>query len=422
MELQTERIELTYKNTPHCPPLLRSQPSKAIDRAATDLDFAVHGQNRSMSGQWMSPWIRCKCLAAFVGVLWFTVFSLGCEKPEPIREYSISKAMPAALKASDRMLAAIIPEGDQVWFYKLTGPKDAIEFAEGDIRKFIAAVTFADGQPQIGELPNGWVQETEKRPMRFATVLINTPSKQLELAVSSLPKSGDWDEQVAMNVNRWRGQMKLADSLDRWAGATELQLDQPTDPPAVWVDLEGEMGAGPSMSPFAGGNMPAAVRPAGSTAAAGTTVAASAPNPEGGLKYDVPEGWRAGKMSMMRLAAFNIGPEDQSAELTIIQAGGDLRGNVDRWLGQVRGDSPPAEVVDAALEAAEQLTVSGRDARRYYLSDGKGDESAGQMIDATIIPMNNEVSMFIKATGPAKTLVQQREAIASFLKSLQIPE
>ncbi len=356
------------------------------------------------------------------GALWFIVFSLGCEKPEPIREYSISKALPTALKASDRMLAAIIPEGDQVWFYKLTGPKDAIEFAEGDIRKFIAAAKFADGQPQFGELPNDWVQETEKRPMRFATLLINTPSKQLELAISSLPKSGDWDEQVALNVNRWRGQMKLADSPDRWAGATELQLDQPTDPPSVWVDLEGEMSAGPTMSPFAGGNMPAAAPPVGSTAAAGATGAASAQKPEGGLKYDVPDGWRAGKMSMMRLAAFNIGPEDQAAELTIIQAGGDLRGNVDRWLGQVRGDTPPAEVVDAAMEAAEQLTVSGRDARRYYLSDGKGDESAGQMIDATIIPMSNEVSMFIKATGPAKTLLEQREAIASFLQSLQIPE
>jgi hypothetical protein len=249
-----------------------------------------------------------------------------------------------------------------------------------------------------------------------------------------LPKSGDWDEQVALNVNRWRGQMKLADSPDRWAGATELQLDKPTVPQSVWVDLEGEMGAGPSMPPFAGGGLPsggapiaggekpAAGPPAASNAAAGTIGAASAPNPEGGLKYDVPEGWRAGKMSMMRLAAFNIGPEDQSAELTIIQAGGDLRGNVDRWLGQVRGDTPPAEVVDAALEAAEQLTVSGRDARRYYLSDGKGDESAGQMIDATIIPMDNGISMFIKATGPAKTLVEQREAIATFLQSLQIPE
>lgn len=355
----------------------------------------------------------------------------GCEKPEPIREYRVSKMFPAALKASDRMLGAMIPDGDQVWFYKISGPSDAIDFAQRDIRSVISAATFADGQPQIGDLPDGWVRESEKRPMRFATILVNTPSKQLELAISSLPKSGDWDEQVAMNVNRWRGQMKLEESNDRWAGATELTLDQPTDPPAVWVDLSGEMGPGPSMAPFAGGGSiggpvaspsGAASGATASTGPSAATTPATAPSPENGIKYVVPEGWRAGKMSAMRMAAFDIGPEDQSAELTIIMAGGDLRGNVDRWLGQVRGDTPPSEVVDAAMDAAVALKVSGRDAQRYYLSDGKGDETDGQMIDATIVPMENGISMFIKATGPAKTLVDQREAIGKFLESLALAQ
>ena len=413
MELKTERTELIYKNTSKVSKPPRSRIVATIDIAPADVGYVAGPLMRS---------IRASLL--------FVVVLLGaCEKPEPIREYRISKALPTTLKASDRMLAAIIPGGDQAWFYKVTGPNDAIEFAESDIRKFIAAATIVDGQPQIGEMPTGWVQESEKRPMRFATLLINTPSKQLELAISNLPKSGEWDEQVALNVNRWRGQMKLADSPDRWAGATELKLDEPTEQQAVWVDLSGEMGAGPTMSPFAaggapfaGGAMPKPNPAAGSTAAAGATGAASSPNPEGGLKYDTPDGWRAGKMSMMRLAAFDIGPTDQPAELTIIQAGGDLRGNVDRWLGQVRGDTPPTEVVDAALEAAERLTVSGRDAQRYYLTDGKGDESSGQMIDATIVPMENGISMFIKATGPAKTVAAQRDAIAGFLKSLTIPE
>jgi hypothetical protein len=365
--------------------------------------------------------------AAIVLGLFVAVVAVGCEKPEPIREYRISKVLPMALQGNDRMLAAIIPADDQAWFYKVSGPSDAVDFAEQDIRKFIAAATFADGQPQIGDLPSGWLRESEKRPLRFATLLIDTPGKQLELAISSLPKSGDWDEQVALNVNRWRGQMKLADSSDRWAGAAELKLDTPSEPQAVWVDLTGEMGAGPAMPPFASGATPSASKPiAGSTpganAAAGSTGPVTGPNPASGLKYDVPEGWRAGKMSMMRMAAFDIGPEDQSAELTIIQAGGDLRGNVDRWLGQVRGDSPSAEVVDLALEAAERLTVSGKEAQRFYLSDGKDDEASGQMIDATIVSMDNGMSMFIKATGPAKTVVAQRESISRFLQSLAVSD
>jgi len=409
MELQTERIELIKTPT-------KIASLKYLDALPTYCGFAY----RQIASN-----------VAIVLCSFFALIAIGCEKPEPIREYRISKALPMALQGNDRMLAAIIPADDQVWFYKVSGPSDAIEFAEQDVRKFIAAATFADGQPQIGDLPSGWLRESEKRPLRFATLLIDTPGKQLELAISSLPKSGDWDEQVAMNVNRWRGQMKLADSPDRWAGAAELKLDTPSEPQAVWVDLTGEMGAGPAMPPFAGGAPPVASMPIasstpgatpGADAAAGSTGPATSPNPAGGLKYDVPEGWRAGKMSMMRLAAFDIGPEDQSAELTIIQAGGDLRGNVDRWLGQVRGDSPPGEVVDAALEAAEQLTVSGKEAQRFYLDDGKADESSGQMIDATIVPMENGMSMFIKATGPAKTVVAQREAIGTFLQSLAVPD
>lgn len=406
MELQTERTELIKTPT-------NIASRNRFEDSPRRLDALV----RRSIGRFAVVAIGV-CLAV----------SLGCEKVEPIRQYSISKAMPTALQASDRMLAAIIPGGDQVWFYKVAGPADAVSFAESDVRKYIAAATISDGEPQIGELPSGWILETEKRPMRFATLLINTPSKQLELAISSLPKSGEWDEQVALNVNRWRGQMKLAESPDRWAGAAELKLDTPTDPPAIWVDLTGEMGAGPTMPPFAGGGSmmpgtgPMAASPPVANAAAGSTGAPNGQNPDSGLKYDAPEGWRAGKMSMMRLAAFSIGPEDQPAELTIIQAGGDLRGNVDRWLGQVRGDTPPPDVVDAALEAAERLTVSGMEAQRFYLSDGKGDESTGQMIDATIVPLENGASMFIKATGPAQTVIAEREAIGKFLQSLSVPD
>jgi hypothetical protein len=354
---------------------------------------------------------------------------VGCDSPAPIRQYTINTDVPESLKGSDRMLAAILSGGSDAWFFKVVGPADAVESVEGEIRTFIGAVRFDDGKPKLDELPTGWVRDGEK-PMRFATLLINTPAKELELSISQLPKSGDWDEQVAMNVNRWRGQLGLAESDARWAGAEPLELAEPTDQAAVWVDLSGKMSAGPSMAPFAGGmpgGMPPAAAPggraAGDTPSATPAVAdtAAGDNP-GGLKYDAPEDWRAGKMSMMRMAAFNIGPEDQVAELTIIQAGGDLRGNVDRWIGQVRGDAPPAEVVDAALAAAEELEVSGLKAQRFYLSDGKAESPDAQAIDATIVPLEGGMSLFVKATGPASTLKDQREAIGKFLQSLKLPE
>lgn len=393
----------------------------------------------------------------------------GCDQTPPIRQYTINTELPAALHREDRMLGAIVPQGDQVWFFKLVGPRDAVDSIDSELREFIQAVRFVDGQPDLATLPEGWVRGGE-RAMRFATLLIPASSRELELSVSQLPKSGDWDEQVAMNVNRWREQISLEPSEDRWAGAQPLQNADSADraaagEAAAWVDLTGSMGPGPSMAGLTSGigatgpgglppghpEIPSgSASPAGSGAAssgtaengaAASSAAGSQParsdsaatggmqasdtaaseNPSG-LKYDAPADWRAGKMSMMRLAAFDIGPEDQSAELTIIQAGGDLRGNVDRWLGQIRGDSPPSEVVDAALQDAERLQVDGRDAQRFHLTAGDQTTPESQAIDATIVPLEGGMSLFIKATGPAETLVQQRAAIGEFLTSLRLPD
>jgi hypothetical protein len=120
----------------------------------------------------------------------------------------------------------------------------------------------------------------------------------------------------------------------------------------------------------------------------------------------------------MRLAAFDVGPEDSPAELTVIPAGGDLRGNVARWLGQVRQGNVPEEVVDQALSDAKTVDVDGRPAQRFLLT---GDDAAtGTAIDATIVPMDGGMSVFVKMTGPAKTVTEQSDAIASFLQSLKI--
>lgn len=351
-----------------------------------------------------------------------------CDSPPPIRQYSIRTELPSALAGEDRMLGLIVPQPEQAWFFKVSGPSDAIRFAEPAIRDYLARVQFADGKPELGELPSGWSLGTE-RPMRFRTLLIDTPARELELAISQLPRSDDWDDQIKMNVNRWRGQMSLEESESPWAGAErfELAFELASAEPSVWVDLSGRMGAGPaamSAMPMvppraaAGPGPPPATRPSPSDSVA-TSPASTA---ESGLKYEAPEEWRAGKMSMMRMAAFEIGPTERSAELTIIQAGGDLRGNVDRWIGQVLGMPPEGETVDEALQAAVGLTVSGHEAQRFFLLGADLDDPSGQAIDATIVPLENGMSLFIKATGSAETLREERERIGQFLESIRLPD
>ena len=123
-------------------------------------------------------------------------------------------------------------------------------------------------------------------------------------------------------------------------------------------------------------------------------------------------------MSSMRLAAFDVGPEDAPAELTVIPAGGDLRGNVARWLGQIWGGEVPSAVVDQAMADAQQVKVDGRAAQRFFLTGE--DRNKGDAIDATVVPLENGLSLFIKMTGPSETVSQQADAIASFLNSLKL--
>ncbi len=343
----------------------------------------------------------------------------GCGDPIEVRTYTISGEVPEVLRTSDRMLGAIIPHDKAAWFVKAVGPVDAVKLAEKEVREFVDQLTFTGGEPDLTTIPAGW-NRGGKKPMRTATLLIDTPEAQLDVSISQLPLAGDWDEQVAMNVNRWRDQLKLPPSEERWAGGLPLGRDSMPGLPAIWVDLVGDMGTGPARMPTFSDNVPPMSQLASEPTVPAPTVASAASEPnESGLKYDTPAGWRPGKMSMMRLAAFTIGDGDDNSELTVIQAGGDLRGNVARWLGQVRGDTPPGDVVDSAMAAAEKITVSGREATRYYLSGD--DPAAAQAIDATIVPMADGMSMFIKATGNPETLRQQREQIGEFIQSLAIP-
>ena len=165
---------------------------------------------------------------------------------------------PPAGEPKDRMLAAIVPLGDQGWFFKLTGPKDAVA-AQGDTFKtLIQSIRFSpEGKPQW-KLPEGW-KELPGNDIRFATLLIPGEGKSLELTVTVLPNSGQDDQKyILMNVNRWRGQLGLPEiAPEQLAGElTQIALENTT---ASVVNLlgtagPGGMGRGPFQSGGRNGN------------------------------------------------------------------------------------------------------------------------------------------------------------------------
>jgi hypothetical protein len=197
----------------------------------------------------------------------------GCSKREPIRHYTVEKppemapvaaanphagmmppaaAKPPTGEPTDRTLAAIVPLEPQGWFFKLTGPIDAVAAEEETFTEFLKSVKFgADGKP-TWTLPEGWQQQPGNQ-FRFATLVIPGDAKPLEVSVTALPNTGEDNAQyILVNVNRWRGQLQMPPitAAELAAESTEIKLDGGS---ATVVNLAGHAAAGGMTPPFFSG-------------------------------------------------------------------------------------------------------------------------------------------------------------------------
>jgi hypothetical protein len=306
---------------------------------------------------------------------------------------------------TDRMLAAIIPHGQEAWFFKVTGPLDALGEKEEEFRAFIQSVHFADGTPQW-TVPEGWRQQAGSE-MRYATLRMGEGEPPLELTVSKLPWDEESGEQYKLaNVNRWRGQMQLAPlRLNQLADETEqLQLEGAT---ATLVDLQGRLGeTGMSRPPFAGQLPP--TRP-------------SRPEPEAAapveLKYDVPQGWAKAPNDSFSQAAFEVVEGDQKVRITVsplAAAAGALLPNVNRWRGQV-GLPPTAE---EQLKQESRPIEVGQSTGTYVELVGPESAAQRQTILGAIVPAGRQ-SWFFKLVGDSQLAAREKERFEAFLKSVQ---
>lgn len=195
---------------------------------------------------------------------------LGCAEREEIRSYTVAKeAKPQVSppappkdngKPTDRMLAAIVPAGQQAWFFKLVGPVSAVDQCADHVNKFFDGIQLTDqGRPKWN-LPADWKEEPGSA-MRLATLKIPSQAGPLEMSVIGLPWRGTPAE-VLSNINRWRTQMQLPEVGEDQLGdfTREVKIGSMT---ATIVDLRGRFAGGPAMMPpFAGGAAGAASRAA----------------------------------------------------------------------------------------------------------------------------------------------------------------
>lgn len=389
---------------------------------------------------------QSKLAVAAAMLMTLAVATLGCRREEEIHSYVIPKetvVRPVATTApgepTDRMLAAILPDGDKAWFFKIVGPVAAIDARADDIQKFFTSIRPAAGKPVPSwELSGGWSSQPASG-MRAATILVPTPTKPLELTVTSLPWMGAPGE-VLSNVNRWRGQLQLAPTDEKGLADNTRTLDNDGTKLTV-VDLHGQMGAGGMMPPFAGGagtKQPPAPPPSAKVASpsdatqlppghppvdgSGTPATTAGPSP---LKFETPSGWTELPAGGMRKAAFGIDDGEQRALVTVIDfpvdAGpmmADALENVNRWRREVGLDPIAKDALDANTST---IQVDGVDARYMEAVPDAAAPAESQANRATLAAMvrRGNLMWFIKLTGDRDLATRERDNFRNFLDSLE---
>jgi len=160
------------------------------------------------------------------------------------------------------------------------------------------------------------------------------------------------------------------------------------------------------------------------------TSAALCAESAGGLKWTAPAGWKSGGTSPMRAASYAIAPaagDTAGGECAVyffgVGQGGGVEANVDRWKGQFSGPAGKPPVAQVATQKARGLTITTVDTSGSYSGMGgpmAGGQSAvpGYRLLGAIVqgPGGN---IFVKFTGPAKTVAANKQKFDQLIASFQ---
>lgn len=346
---------------------------------------------------------------------------LACQPREDIKSYTAERTAPPrppfvaseVANQLDHTLAAMLPVDESVWFFKLAGPAEAVSRQRDEFTKFVRSVKKGESKekPLSWELPQGWTQKGPSE-MRLATIVIPDEKKGLEIAVSSLPLSGPWEDFVTLNVNRWLRQLSQGElakpTILKQTSTVETALG-----PATIIELAGILKKSPAMNPHAGitgGTSQTPPLESNSTAAASVAKA--------GFTFETPQGWQPGKTSSMRKAAFDVVSAGKRAEVTVIalpmSAGPqitDVQANVQRWAAQV---GLPTET--KLEQFIEKIEIDGNTASLVRL-EGPAATSPHVAMLVAMVEHGDKV-WFFKLIGDAELIEQQRPIFQDFLASV----
>jgi hypothetical protein len=137
-----------------------------------------------------------------------------------------------------------------------------------------------------------------------------------------------------------------------------------------------------------------------------------------GLKWVAPAGWKSEAARPMRAATYTVTASDgvtENYECVVSffgpGQGGPVHANIDRWQGQFQGAQGKV-----AKRTIHGLAVTTIDVAGVYSGMG-GDSKKGYRMVGAIVE-NASGNIFIKFTGPAKTIASNLPKYEAMLASI----
>jgi hypothetical protein len=317
----------------------------------------------------------------------------GCERQEEIQTYTAptheSIQTPEYLKLSAarkpqplRMIAAVVPEGPNLWLFRIQGAPDAVVAKIPDFRKLMKSVRFPAAGNLEWDVPADWKERKGDGALWYTTLVVpGTPS--LDLAVIKAPASRQLT--VTSIVNYCRGELQLK-SIEPEDLPSRTETMTVGDLSMIMVDITGTKKPAP---------------PAGD---------GEAEEPETVIPFKMPEGWtQVRPKNALTMAAFVVKAGSQEANITLSRAGGSKTANVNRWRGQM-GLAPQSDA--EIVKALEKVKVGSRTGLFVELKNEK-QTMLGLMLDA------GDQTVFVKLTGDPELAIQEKTRFLEFAESLR---
>ena len=304
-------------------------------------------------------------------------------------------------ECTDRMAVAIFEVNDKMWFFKLTGAIEPMHQHQEQWLDFFQQVNFVSGNPEW-KLPDNW-STGPSRAMRFATLFIGDYDPPLELAISNLPI----DQDLLLNVNRWRGQMRqppiTQDQMD--ADLRSITNNAGPDVPGYLFDVIGQL----SENKMA--NMPNPEIGTQLDSALGLSA-----GPAGVPNYLPLSGWEVGAQSAMVPIRLQKSEGERSVQISVTQlpaAANEWEPNAARWAAEVGLDDWNTVQLADATDAIEVDRISGK-LIRLIPEDPKQQRAviAGMLVQ-------NNIAWFVKLSGDKELVVASDDDFKLFLNSMK---